>query len=236
MSREGGLVYQAECFQHGVGLTLSNDNGEENINVVDMAPYSAARSLTPSTGSTFANCKRPIRRDGDGIIYMRCPPAELHKLSALVGLFVPFILIAVSANAAEEDPIGPKLTPQLKDLIVQEMQLVLQASSEIHTAIVTGDHETVAEQSMKIHDSFIMKLSLTEQDKANFMKAVPPAFGALDAKLHEIAARLAHAAEQKDAELETVFFGKMTEACVACHSAYARDRFPSLLGTKGPPH
>jgi hypothetical protein len=164
-------------------------------------------------------------------VFRRSRLGKINILSAALALFV---VTAVSATAGDEGPVGPKLTPKLKDLIVQEMQFVLQASSEIHTAIVTGDHETVAEQAMKIHDSFIMKRSLTELDKANLMKAVPPAFVNLDAKLHETAARLAHVAEQKDMELETVFFAKMTEACVACHSAYATDRFPSLSATKGP--
>lgn len=132
------------------------------------------------------------------------------------------------AGAAEGEPVGPKLTPKLKGLIVQEMQLVLQAMTEIHTAIVTGEHETVATQATKIHDSFIMTQSLTEQDRKDLMAAVPPAFVALDSELHQRAARLAHVAEQKDSELEAVFFAKMTEACVECHATYATDRFPSL--------
>ena len=166
-------------------------------------------------------------------MFPRSGSATVTALSAALAFFA---LTIVSATAGNDGPVGPKLTPKLKDLIVQEMQLVLQASSEIHTGIVTGDHETVAEQAMKIHDSFIMKRSLTEQDKADFVRAVPPAFAALDAKLHELAARLAHAAEQTDTELETVFFAKMTEACVRCHSTYATDRFPSLSATKGPAH
>lgn len=164
----------------------------------------------------------------------RFPRSGLPNLNSLSAALVLFVLTAVSATAGSEGPVGPKLTPKLKDLIVQEMQLLLQASSEIHAAIVTGDHETVAKQAMKIHDSFIMKRSLTKQDKADLMKAVPPAFVALDAKLHQTAAKLAHAAEQRDVELETVFFAKMTDACVGCHSAYASDRFPSLTATAGP--
>lgn len=148
--------------------------------------------------------------------------------SSLSAALAFFALISVSATAGHDGPVGPRLTPKLKSLIIQEMQLVLRASSEIHSAIVVGDHDTVADQATKIHESFIMKQSLTEQDKAALMKAVPPAFVALDAKLHEYAARLAHAAEQKDVELETIFFAKMTDTCVSCHSAYASDRFPLL--------
>ena len=166
----------------------------------------------------------------------RFPGCGLLKLNSLFAALVLFALTAVSATAGNEGPVGPRLTPKLKELIVQEMQLVLQASGQIYMAIVTGDHETVATQAIKIHDSFIMKRSLTEQDKKDLIEAVPPAFIALDAKLHETAARLAHAAEQKDVELETVFFAKMTEACVSCHTAYASDRFPSLSVTAGRQH
>lgn len=158
------------------------------------------------------------------------------KVSRLFAAIAVWALMVVPVGAADQSPVGPRLTPKLKELIIQEMQLVLQASSEIHAAIVTGDHETAATQAMKIHDSFIMKRSLTEEDQKDLMNAVPPAFIALDAKLHETAARLVHAAEQKDSELETVYFAKMTETCVSCHSAYAIDRFPALSTSVAPQH
>lgn len=158
------------------------------------------------------------------------------KVIRLFAAITAWALMVIPVCAADQGPVGPRLTPKLGELIIQEMQFVLQASSEIHAAIVTGDHETVAIQAMKVHDSFIMKRSLTEQDQQDLMNAVPPAFIALDAKLHETAAKLAHAAEQKDSELETVFFAKMTETCVTCHSAYATDRFPALSTSVAPQH
>ena len=41
-------------------------------------------------------------------------------------------LFALSATAYAEDPVGPKLTPRLKDLIANEMQQVAQATAGLH--------------------------------------------------------------------------------------------------------
>lgn len=130
------------------------------------------------------------------------------------------------ANAAE--PVGPKLTPRLKDLITEEMQLINGASAEVFQAIVAGDHATVAELGQKIHGSFIIKQALTDQDKADLKAAVPPEFLALDAEFHSTAARLAEAGDAKDVAQEQALFAQMTETCVACHGTYASDRFPGL--------
>lgn len=131
-----------------------------------------------------------------------------------------------SAEAAE--PVGPKLTPRLKELIIQEMQLITGASAEVFQAIVTGDHATVAAQAHQIHESFIMKQSLTDQDMADLKAAVPPEFLALDGELHGASAKLAEAAQAQNVAQELELFAQMTQNCVACHATYASDRFPGL--------
>jgi len=126
------------------------------------------------------------------------------------------------------EPVGPKLTPKLQDLLRQEMASVLAASQDILGAIVTGDHPTVAEGAQQIHDSFILQQSLTDQDRQDLMAAVPPAFVDLDRAFHETSAELAAAARVGDADREISAFNQMTEACVACHTRFASDRFPGL--------
>jgi hypothetical protein len=137
------------------------------------------------------------------------------------------LLVSVgSADAA--DPVGPKLTPRLKDLVTQEMRLIAGASAEVFQAIVTGDHATVAARAHQIHESFIIKQSLTDQDKADLKAAVPPEFLALDGEFHGASAKLAEAAQAQDVAQELELFAQMTQTCVACHAAYANDRFPTL--------
>ena len=137
-------------------------------------------------------------------------------------------LVSSSAWANAAEPVGPKLTPRLKDLISQEMRLIDGASAEVFQAIVVGDQAMVAELGREIHASFIIKQSLTDQDKAALKAAVPPEFIALDAEFHDIAAKLAEAADANDVAQELALFAQMTETCVACHGTYASDRFPAL--------
>lgn len=137
-------------------------------------------------------------------------------------------LLLASGWASAAEPVGPKLTPRLKELLTEEMQLIGSASAEIHQAIVVGDHATVADLGRKIHESFIIKQALTDQDKTDLMAAVPPEFIALDGAFHGAAAKLAEAAEAQDVAQELAVFAEMTETCVACHGTYASDRFPTL--------
>lgn len=136
------------------------------------------------------------------------------------------ILLPTGINAA--DSVGQKLTSKLKDLLIEEMQQVSRATGDLAQAIATGDHQNAMKLATGIRDSFILKKSLTAQDKKDLMGAVPPEFIALDRHFHALAGKLAHAAEMKDSQIQGFFFSEMVEACVACHSKFARDRFPGL--------
>jgi len=138
------------------------------------------------------------------------------------------LILAAPASTLAADPVGPKLTPKLLDLLRQEMAQVLAASQDILAAMVAGDHAAVAERAQQIHDSFILQQSLTEQDREDLMAAVPPEFVELDRAFHQMSGELAGAGRAEDAKREVATFNQMTDACVACHSRFAADRFPGL--------
>jgi hypothetical protein len=129
------------------------------------------------------------------------------------------------AYAGSDSPVGPRLTPKLRDLLQQEMGEMIVSANAITTALVTGDHATVADRAAQIVNGFILKRSLTEQDKTDLENAVPPSFLELDATFHQIAAKLVRAAQERDPELEHFYFSNMLEKCVICHSRYASDKF-----------
>jgi hypothetical protein len=143
---------------------------------------------------------------------------------ALAGI----LLLTAGASVPAAEPVRPKLTPKLRDLLRQEMASVLLASQEILGALAIGDHGTVAGRAQQIYDSFILEQSLTEQDRQDLEAAVPPEFVELDRSFHETSAALAEAARAEDVEQELSAFARMTEACIACHGRFAADRFPSL--------
>lgn len=138
------------------------------------------------------------------------------------------VLLGAGLSDLHSEPVGPRMTPKLQDLLRQEMASVLVASQDILAAIVTGDHVTIAERAQQIHDSFILKQSLTEQDRNDLMAAVPPEFVNLDRAFHETSAQLAAAARAEDVGQELGIFARMTDACVTCHGRFATDRFPGL--------
>lgn len=67
------------------------------------------------------------------------------------------------------EAVGPKLTPKRRDLLRQEMAVVLAESQNSLSAVVMGDHATVAEHAQQIHGSFILRQLLTEQDRTDQM-------------------------------------------------------------------
>ena len=134
------------------------------------------------------------------------------------------------APAMAGDPVGPKLTERLKELLTKEMALVGDATSSLAIAIASGDHATVVDLGVKVRDSFILKQSLTPEDKKDLVGAVPKAFLMLDKRFHGMAGKMAAAAEAGDTELQLFYYGQMLEACAQCHSQFAGDRFTGFAG------
>lgn len=108
------------------------------------------------------------------------------------------------------------------------MLSIKQASKDILSALIAGDDARVAEIAQQIHDSFILQQSMTPQDKEDLMAAVPKDFVARDRAFHELSADLALAGRDADRDAQHARFGRMIEACSACHARYATDRFPKL--------
>ncbi|MGM0480647.1 MAG: cytochrome c [Pseudomonadota bacterium] len=141
--------------------------------------------------------------------------------TALLGLTVPTSLLAA-------EPVTPKLTDKLSRLLKEEMRAVQGGMASIHSAMIMGQHESVAESAQQIHDSFILQQQLTKQDRKDLMSAVPKGFIKLDKKFHEFAASLAEAGRNKDTKAQHKLFSKMTGKCIQCHSKYVSDRFPGV--------
>ncbi len=156
---------------------------------------------------------------------------RIHSKSHFIlpGLILAvYIAFAGLAWAQSAEPVSPKLTPKLQDLLRKEMLSVNEASQEILTAMVTGDNKRVSILAQQIHDSFILRQSMTPKDKVDLMAAVPEDFVKMDKGFHKIAAELAQAARVKNRPLQQEHFGQMINACVVCHSTYATNRFPKF--------
>ncbi|MCL4685672.1 cytochrome c [Myxococcota bacterium] len=139
-----------------------------------------------------------------------------------------WITIVGAPVAGGEEPLAPKLTPKLQDLLRQEMLSVQQASQDILLALVSGDDARVAERAQKIHDSFILQQSMTPEDRAHLMAVAPEDFVTRDRAFHGLSAELATAARAGDRPAQRERFRRMIDSCVECHERYATDRFPEF--------
>jgi|SRR6056297_508665 len=146
-------------------------------------------------------------------------------------LVLSFVFFAVSggflsAGASEKFPSS--LTPRLQELLQQEMQSIHAASQQILTSMIEGDDMRTAELAQQIHDSFILRQSMTGEDKTDFMRTVPQEFVAMDRAFHATAAELAQAARVSDREGQHAAFARMIESCTDCHAQFATVRFPGF--------
>lgn len=112
------------------------------------------------------------------------------------------------------------------------MQQISDAMGPLTTAIATGDHDMAQHLGIAIRDSFILKKSLTPQDKQDLLGAVPAEFVEIDREFHRLANKLAGAAAKKDSELQEVYLSKMVASCIACHRQFAQDVFPGFADSE----
>ena len=136
--------------------------------------------------------------------------------------------LALNGAVIAAEPVGPDLTEKLRGLLAKEMIEIETAMKATYSAIIQGRHDEVAQKGQAIHDSFILKQSLTKQDQQDLKAAVPEEFLQMDKYFHQLAAELAEAGKQQDTQAQAETFNRMTESCVACHSRYVTDRFNGL--------
>lgn len=150
-------------------------------------------------------------------------------VTAFAFAFVAAALPHTGAVAQEsESSLGPRLPPNVRALLIEEMNAILGASHTILEAIVRGQHEVVAEQATLIHDSFILEQQMTQADRMALEETAPPSFIEKDEAFHALSERLADAAARRDHPEERRVFAQMLDACAVCHAEHAGDRFPGV--------
>jgi hypothetical protein len=79
-----------------------------------------------------------------------------------------------------------------------------------------------------MHESYIMKKSLTQPQMMELKRKLPREFKQLDGAFHARAKQLGQAAASKGPELVAFHYSRLVEACAGCHSAFAKNRFPGF--------
>ena len=128
------------------------------------------------------------------------------------------------------------LTPQLQDLLRQEMQAIDASMQQILTAFARGEWQQVEHQAKQIKNSFILKQKLTKSQRHELHEKLPSRFIEMDQSFHYYAGMLAHTAEKRKTELVSFYIAKMSEACANCHSQFATHRFPGFVAEETDHH
>lgn len=116
----------------------------------------------------------------------------------------------------------------IKLLLTREMQAVEEGMQALLSSIAKGQWQITAEIAKQIQSSYLLKQSLTAEQKAHLHHHLPEQFIKFDYSFHQYAGMLAHAAEAKNSDVVNFYFYKMTDSCVQCHSRYAREKFPGF--------
>ncbi|KPK38492.1 MAG: hypothetical protein AMJ69_08310 [Gammaproteobacteria bacterium SG8_47] len=162
----------------------------------------------------------------------RFPKSALAFIAAVC--LVPVMTSAQQAAHDESPDAGRELelTPELGQMLVQEMQALEDAVMALIPAISSGNWERIAAIGRNIHDSHIMRQALSDAQIEALHQSLPARFQELDHALHHSACQLSQAARKHNIDTVLFYFYKLNEGCVACHSRYARQRFPDLANSR----
>lgn len=150
-------------------------------------------------------------------------------LATAVLIAVAPVMSAAGEGAADaKSAPGIRLSPELLALLRSEMIELAGGVRTIPLALVSADWETIEETSKRMHQSYIMKKSLTPPQAAELGQRLPPAFKHLDAAFHARAKQLGDAASARDPELVAFHYSRLIEACADCHARFASGRFPGF--------
>ena len=136
------------------------------------------------------------------------------------------LLLATTLTAQEAKKGVEALSPEVRGLLAQEMQHIEKGMQSIFSNIIKGEYEDISKTATDIENSFIFKRKLTNAQRSELKEKIPKSFIDTDRGFHELAGKLANAAEFEEKEIVQKYFAEMTQTCVKCHTTYATHRFP----------
>lgn len=145
--------------------------------------------------------------------------------------FALLSMLSSSMFASEIKKGVKELSPEVRTLLVKEMQGIEQGMKNIFSYIIAGNWPEVKKIAVKIKESYILEQNLTKEQAHELSTKLPKGFLELDGKFHNQAGMLSHAADMENTELASFYTYKMQESCISCHSTYAQSKFPLFSKT-----
>ncbi len=152
---------------------------------------------------------------------------------------VVFLMLVLNFSvSAEEATINSNvhLSPEIKQILTKEMLAIEAAMQQLVGTMAKGEWDKTASIGKQIQASFLLKKTLSKEQKQQLHKELPAQFIKLDQNFHHYAGMLAHAAEVKNMDVMSFYFYKMHESCLGCHAQFATERFPALQDSAATDH
>lgn len=121
-----------------------------------------------------------------------------------------------------------ELPPRFLAILRQEMNQLSGGMGAMLSYMVRGQGQEAAEVAMSIHNSFILKQELTEEELKELVSLLPEGFIQLDRGFHQLADEMAAALKNEELEKSGRIYGQMVDACLNCHAQFATERFPAF--------
>jgi hypothetical protein len=113
-------------------------------------------------------------------------------------LFFTFTSFNITSEVITSGPSPiESLSPELRQLLSQEMISLQTGMTAIIPAYVSGDWHKISDIALKMKHSYILKQTLTQSQKHEFHSNLPASFLKLDQQFHYQAGMLSHAADMK---------------------------------------
>lgn len=146
----------------------------------------------------------------------------MKNYTGLVSSGLAALLLLLSTAGAAEQDTRQKLDfpPMMKDHMLANMRDHLLAISEIQQFMATAEYEKAAE----VAEQRLGLSSLDDHGAAHMAQMMPPEMRAIGTAMHEAASQFAitvvDAGTGDDLKPALGALAKVTQQCIACHSAY----------------
>jgi cytochrome c556 len=163
----------------------------------------------------------------------------MYYINRITLLILALLSLGLGTVSAQEEPAAKtdlQLSPELVQLLRDEMRALLGGVQSLPVGIATADWKSVADTSAQITRSYILEQKLTPPQKTELDTALPEHFKRLDAHFHLEAKKIEAAALNRDAQLAAFHYYRLIESCTACHALYAPSRFPGFSSVKKHAH
>lgn len=149
------------------------------------------------------------------------------------------MMTLVTPRLLPAEPAAPipslNMSPDLQQLFQAEMRELLLGTQRIAGALPVANWDGIADSAMAMRHSYVLEKKLTPAQRHD-LENLPEQFKVLDEAFHRRAEKLAQAAKAKDAEAVSFHFSRLMDTCVACHSTYAKTKFPNFRSEGGAEH